>query len=609
MSENRNLLLAILLSVAVLGVWQVFVAGPQMRAEQAKQAAIHHQNQQNIHGAPQAPGAAPSVSALSRGQALERGGTRIRIETPSVEGSFLLKGGRIDDLRLRNYHETVDRKSPEIILLSPQGTAYPYYAQFGWVAQPGSKTAVPDDSTPWTQDGSGALSPDHPVTLTWDNGHGLKFTRRIAIDDKYMFTVTDSVANTSPTKVTLYPFAYVARDGATQSALSAGYMSTLHEGFVGFGDGLKDPTYSKFKDEGTPPQTFTATGGWIGITDKYWMATVIPPQNESFDGAFSAKTLHDTVKNYQADYRLGARKLNSGATASVTHRLFAGAKVYDTLNTYQEKSGVSGFLLAIDWGWFRPITQPIFWLLDKYFRWLGNFGIAILLLTVTVKLLFFPIANAQYKSMGKMKKVQPEMERIKERFKDDVQKQQQAMMELYRREKVNPVSGCLPMLLIIPVFFSLYKVINVTIEARQAPFYGWIHDLSVPDPTSIINLFGLLPFNPHAYLPAFLGFLSIGIWPILMGITQWLQTKLNPAPADPVQAQMFAYMPLIFTFMFANFAAGLVIYYTWNNLLSVAQQYYIMKRQGVEVHLVENLKPPAWLRGLLGSRSPPAEPK
>jgi YidC/Oxa1 family membrane protein insertase len=605
MNENRNLLLAIVLSAAVLAGWQYFVAGPQMKAEQAKQAALHHQTQQT--SAPQAPQAAPSVPQLSRAQALERGGSRIRIDTPSVEGSFLLKGGRIDDLRLRNYHETIDPKSPEIVLLSPQGTPYPYYAQFGWVAQPGARTVVPDDSTAWQQEGSGALSPGHPVTLVWDNGHGLKFTRRIEIDDKFMFSVTDGVANASPAKVTLYPFAYVARDGATQSSLNAGYMTTLHEGFVGFGDGLKDPTYSKFKDEGTPPQTFTATGGWIGITDKYWMATVIPPQAESFDGAFSAKTLHDAVKNYQADYRLGPRNVASGAAVSVTHRLFAGAKVFDTIRNYEHGQGITRFDLAIDWGWFIFITQPVFWLLDQYFRWLGNFGLAILLLTVTVKLIFFPIANGQYKSMAKMKKVQPEMERIKERFKDDTQKQQQAMMDLYRREKVNPVAGCLPMLLIIPVFFSLYKVINVTIEARQAPFYGWIHDLSVPDPTSIINLFGLLPWHVPNLGP--LAFLSIGIWPILMGITQWLQTKLNPAPADPVQAQMFAYMPLIFTFMFANFAAGLVIYYTWNNLLSVAQQYYIMKRQGAEVHLVNNLKPPAWLRGLLGSRKSPAESK
>ena len=270
--------------------------------------------------------------------------------------------------------------------------------------------------------------------------------------------------------------------------------------------------------------------------------------------------------------------------------MFAGAKVFDTIRAYEHRMNIQRFDLAIDWGWFIIITQPLFWLLDQLYHYLGNFGLAILALTVIVKTIFFPIANAQFKSMAKMKKVQPEMEKLKQRFADDPQKQQAALMELYKREKVNPVAGCLPMLLIIPVFFSLYKTVFVTIEARHAPFYGWIHDLAAPDPTSLVNLFGLLPFDPHAILPAFLGFLSIGIWPILMGCTQWLQTKMNPAPADPVQAKMFAFMPLIFTFMFATFPSGLVIYYTWNNLLSVAQQYVMMRRQGVEVHLFNNLK-------------------
>jgi YidC/Oxa1 family membrane protein insertase len=605
MNDNRNLILAMVLSLAVYLGWSYFVTGPQMKAEQAKKAHAAEQVKTGSAAiAPGTPQASSTPAHLSRGQALERGGARIAIETPSVDGSLLLKGARFDDLRLRNYHESVDPRSPEIVLFSPEGTALPYYAQFGFIAQ-NSKTAIPGAATPWKQVGDGALAPNHPVTLEWDNGQGLVFTRRIAVDDKFMFTVTDNVANRSNAKTTLYPYAYVVRDGAPQSALNAGYMSTLHEGFVGFADGLKDPTYSKFKDDDAQPQTFSATGGWIGITDKYWMATVIPPQNENFDGGFRAMPFSGAEKTYQADYRLGPRAIASGATLTVTHRLFAGAKVYDTLRTYERNLGVSQFVLAIDWGWFRPITQPLFWLLDQFYRWLGNFGIAILLLTVVVKAVFFPIANAQYKSMGKMKKVQPEMERIKKNFGDDPQKQQAAMMELYRREKVNPVAGCLPMLLIIPVFFSLYKVINVTIEARHAPFYGWIHDLSAPDPTSLINLFGLLPFNPHAVLPSFLGFLSIGIWPILMGCTQWLQTKMNPAPADPVQAKMFAYMPLIFTFMFATFPAGLVIYYTWNNLLSVAQQYVMMRRQGVEVHLFENLK----FRNLFGGSKAVAAPK
>jgi YidC/Oxa1 family membrane protein insertase len=377
----------------------------------------------------------------------------------------------------------------------------------------------------------------------------------------------------------------------------------LHEGFVGVADGsLKDPSYDDFKDEGTAPKTFSSTGGWLGITDKYWMAAAIPPQNDQFAASYSASPYQGT-KHYQADYRLSPLAVAPGATRGVTQHLFAGAKRFDVIRAYEHGMNIARFDLAIDWGWFIIITQPLFWLLDQLYLMLGNFGLAILALTVVVKLVFFPIANAQYKSMGKMKKVQPEMERIKERFKDDPQKQQQAMMELYRREKVNPVAGCLPLLLIIPVFFSLYKVIFVTLEMRHAPFYGWINDLSAPDPTSIINLFGLLPFDPHAILPSWLAFLSIGVWPVLMGITQWLQTKLNPAPADPIQAKMFSYMPLIFTFMFATFPAGLVIYYTWNNLLSVAQQYFMMRRQGAEIHLVENLKPPAWLRNLFAARA------
>ncbi len=600
MNDNRNLILAVVLSAAVLFGWQYFVAAPQMRAEQARKANITlHQKAEAPAGAPGAPAAITTVAHLSRGEALERGGARVAIQTPSVEGSLLLKGARFDDLRLRHYRESVDPRSPEIVLLSPEGTPFPYYAAFGWVGEPGRKTAVPNDSTPWKQVGSGALSPGHPVTLAWDNGQGLVFTRQIAVDDKFMFAVNDSVASKATAKTVLYPYARVARVGAPKTASNW----TLHEGFVGVGnDTLKDPSYGDFKNEGTPPQTFSATGGWVGITDKYWMAAVIPAQNEAFDASYSASSVADT-KAYQADYRLGAHTLAPGGTVAVTHHLFAGAKVFDTIRTYEHGMGIARFDLAIDWGWFIIITQPLFWLLDQFFHLLGNFGLAILLLTVTVKLIFFPIANAQYKSMAKMKRVQPEMERLKLRFADDPAKQQQALMELYKREKVNPIAGCLPMLLIIPVFFSLYKVLYVTIEMRQAPFYGWIKDLSAPDPTSILNLFGLLPYHVPNLGP--LAFLSIGIWPILMGITQWVQTKLNPAPADPVQAKMFAFMPLIFTFMFATFPAGLVIYYSWNNLLSVAQQYLMMRRQGIEVHLLENMKPPAWLRGLFGASDRP----
>ncbi|MBL6852594.1 MAG: membrane protein insertase YidC, partial [Alphaproteobacteria bacterium] len=438
------------------------------------------------------------------------------------------------------------------------------------------------------------------VTLEWDNGHGLLFTREISIDDQYMFTVTDHVTNKAGNQATLYPYALVVRDGVPKTET----YWVLHEGFVGVANGSAQyKTYKDFADDGTPPTTFNSTGGWVGITDKYWMATVIPPQNETFDGSYRTST-YNGVKAYYADYRLGAHTLAAGGgTATVTHHLFAGAKVVDILRHYHDTLGIARFDLAIDWGWFIWITQPLFWVLDQFYKFLGNFGLAILLLTVAVKLVTFPIANTSAKTMAKMKKIQPQQEAIKAQFPDDAVKQQQAIMELYRKEKVNPVTGCLPQLLVIPVFFSLYKVFFVTIEMRHAPFVGWINDLAAPDPTSIVNLFGLLPFSPPTWIPAFL---SIGIWPIIMGITQWVQTKLNPAPADPIQARMFGLMPIMFTFMFATFPAGLVIYYAWNNLLGIAQQWYIMSQQGVEVHLFKNLAD-TW-RGLTGRGKPkPAE--
>ena len=590
MNNNKNLILAFALSAAVLFAWQWFVAMPQMKADQAHQAALAHQEK------PKAAGAAPGspnlalpqggMGHMSREAALKAGGARIVIDTPMLDGSIALTGAKLDDLRLKKYHETANPKSPEIVLLAPKSTDFPYYAEFGWIGA-GANSSVPNDATVWSQQGSGTLSPGHPVTLTWDNGQGLKFTRVIAIDDKYMFTLADSVANASGAAATLYPFAYVAREGAPKATTS--YI--LHLGFIGVANGSEvDAKYDDFKDAATPPKTFSSTGGWVGITDKYWMAAVIPPRNEVYNGAYLGSDIDSGTKAYQANYRLSARTIAPGASASVTHQLFAGAKVVDILRGYERSQDVAGFDKAVDWGWFWFITQPLFWLLDVFYKFIGNFGLAILGLTVVVKLLFFPLANASFRSMSKMKKLQPEMERLKKLHADDAQKQQMAIMEMYKREKVNPVAGCLPLLIQIPVFFSLYKVLYVTIEMRQAPFYGWIHDLSAPDPTSIINLFGLLPFNPQAVLPGFLAVLSIGVWPILYGMTQFVQTKLNPPPPDPVQAKMFLFMPLIFTFMFATFPAGLVIYYTWNNLLTIAQQWFIMHKEGVEVHLFENFK-------------------
>ena len=589
MDNNRNLILAIVLSAAVLFGWQYFVAGPQMKAEQQKQHELAMEK-----GAEAKPGSltvkTAQISAIvSRSAAIKASGGRIVIATPTVDGTLSLKGARFDDLQLRHYHETVNPKSPEIVLLSPSATAFPYYAVYGWVGAPGDSVKLPDDQSEWRQTGGRVLAPDHPVQLTWNNGEGLVFTRTIAVDDQYMFTVSDSVENKSNKTHTLYPYAYVARDGVP---VEKQHYWALHEGFVGVAGGsLKDAKYDDFKDAGTPPQNFQSTGGWLGITDKYWMAAVVPPQNAAFDGNFRGTPYRDT-KAYQADYRLGAMTVQPGKSIAVTQRLFAGAKVVSVIQNYEKALGIAKFDYAIDWGWYSFFTRPMFWILDKSYTFLGNFGLAILLLTVIIRAALFPLANAGFKQMTRMKKLQPEMDRIKTQYGDDKVAQQQAMMALYQREKVNPVSGCLPMLIQIPIMFSLYKVFLVTIEMYHAPFYGWVHDLSAPDPTSWINLFGLLPFDPHAILPGFLAFLSIGIWPILLGVTQWVQTKLNPAPADPVQAQMFGYMPILFTFMFASLPSGLVIYYAWSNFLTLLQQYAMMRTHGVEIHLFNNLKLP-----------------
>ena len=586
MNNNKNLIIAFALSALVLFGWQYFVAMPQMKAEQTRQELLAKQEKPKATAT--APGAnlglpAGSSGHMNREQALTAEGARVAIDTPMVDGSIALKGARFDDLRLKKYRDTPDPKSPEIVLLAPKNTDFPYYAEFGWVGG----NAMPGDQTVWTVSAGDALSPGHPVTLSWDNGRGLTFNRVITVDDQYLFTIADNVTNNSAQAATLFPFAYVAREGVPKTVSS--YI--LHLGFVGVANNSEvDAKYDDFKDAGTPPKTFSSTGGWVGITDKYWMAAVVPPQNETYNGAYLGSDINPDTKAYQANYRLSARAIAPGGSASVTHKLFAGAKVVDILRGYENTQGISRFDNAVDWGWFWFITQPLFWLLDTFFKWIGNFGLAILMLTVVIKLVFFPLANTQFKSMGKMKKVQPEMERLKKEHSADPQKQQLAIMELYKREKINPLAGCLPILIQIPVFFSLYKVLYVTIEMRHAPFFGWVHDLSAPDPTSIINLFGLLPFDPHAVLPGFLAILSIGVWPILYGMSQFVQTKLNPPPPDPVQARMFAFMPLIFTFMFATFPAGLVIYYTWNNLLTIAQQWYIMHKQGVEIHLFSSMK-------------------
>jgi YidC/Oxa1 family membrane protein insertase len=589
MSENRNMVLAIALSALVLFGWQYFVGMPQL--EKQKEAVRVQQTQQAQQPAaagkpPVAPGT-PQSGALPSGLMTRAGALsaspRVPIETPHIKGSIALKGARIDDVSFVTYRETVDPKSPNIVLLSPSGAPEPFYAEFGWVNGAGGNAKLPDADTLWTAQSSGPLTPEHPLVLTWDNGDGLVFKRAIAVDDKYMFTLTDAVENKGANPVTLYEYGLVSRHG--MPAVQGYYL--LHEGPVGvLGDGkLFEPAY---KDLEKPMEAVKSEGGWLGITDKYWAAALIPDQSATMNAKFSS-SLADNVRSYQADFLRDPLTVAPGATASAKTQLFAGAKEVALVDGYEKDLGIKRFDLLIDWGWFYFITKPLFKMMDYFYRLFGNFGLAILMVTVLVKLIFFPLANKSYASMAKMKIVQPQMQALKEKYPDDKMKQQQELMELYKKEKINPIAGCLPIVIQIPVFFALYKVLFVTIEMRHAPFFGWIKDLSAPDPTNIFNLFGLIPFDP-TMLPILGHYLHLGIWPLIMGVTMWAQMKMNPAPPDPTQKMIFAWMPVVFTFMLSSFSAGLVIYWAWNNSLSVLQQGVIMKKNGAKIELFDNIK-------------------
>jgi YidC/Oxa1 family membrane protein insertase len=620
MTDNRNTILAVILSGLVLIGWQYFFNIPQME----KQRAAERAQSELVKPAPQAgtaaapttapqTGAAPNAPAANQPaaatpvvtrEAAVAAGPRIKIDTPRVSGSIALKGARIDDISLVQFRDTVDPQSPAIVLFSPSGTASPYYAEFLWIPASGSTAKIPGSDTVWQQEGSNSLTPTTPVILKYDNGDGLTFRRTIAVDDRYLFTVRDEVSNVGNVPVTLYPYALISRGGTPPVS---GY-AILHEGFIGYlgEQGLQEHTYKNIDDSKIQMDSSGARGiafprvtnAWLGITDKYWAAALLPDTNATLETArFSTG---GAVKRYQADYMLGPQTIAIGGSGGANARLFAGAKEasvvginfpFAGLGGYNKELGLNHFDLLIDWGHFYFITKPMFLALDWFYHLVGNFGIAILLVTVLVKLLFFPLANKSYASMAKMKSVQPQLAALKERYPDDKVKQQQEMMEIYKKEKINPIAGCLPVALQIPVFFSLYKVLFITIEMRHAPFYGWIKDLSAPDPTNLFNLFGLIPFDPVAVLGPHIGaYLVLGIWPIIMGITMWFQMKLNPTPPDPTQKMIFDWMPLIFTFMLAGFPAGLVIYWAWNNLLSVLQQSFIMRRNGVKVELFDNLK-------------------
>jgi len=592
MQNKRNYFIAIALSVLIVLAWQFLYMNPRIEAQrQAEQALLAEQAKTapaqdtaaTTEAAPAAgtvsgalPGGTQASATASREDAIAKS-ARVIIDTPDLSGSINLTGARFDDLKLKRYRETVKADSPTIALFNPADTKGGYFTELGYIGGEGA-TNVPGPATVWTLSEGDKLTQATPVTLSYTNDAGLTFNRKISVDDHYMFVVEDTISNTGAGAASVAPYGRITR----YNKPSTPSVYVLHEGFlgvVGADGGLIEEKYSAVEEEAIA--NAKATGGWLGITDKYWAAALVPPQTLAFESRFSHFT--DGQPRFQADYKNDAVSIAPGQSATVKNLVFAGAKEVPVVDNYATAYSIPKFDRLIDWGWFYFITKPMFKMMDFFYRQVGNFGVAILLTTIVVKLLFFPLASKQYASMANMKRMQPKMEELKAKHGDDKMALQQAMMQLYKDEKINPVAGCWPVVLQIPIFFSLYKVIYVTIEMRHAPFFGWIQDLSAPDPTTFINLFGLLPFDGPA-------FLHLGVWPIIMGITMFLQMRMNPTPPDPTQAMLFTWMPLVFTFMLASFPAGLVIYWAWNNTLSILQQALIMKRHGAKVELFDNLR-------------------
>ena len=594
--NNRNIILAIVLSALVLIGWQFFIAGPQMERarQQAELAAQQQQGQVPADTSLAAPGGigtagAPAAAApgtFATREAAIDASPRVAIDTPALAGSINLTGGRIDDLRLKQYRETVEPNSPIITLLSPAGAPGGYFTEQGWVPASGTTVPVPTDSSVWTVEGdAAALTQATPVTLRFDNGAGLVFRRTFAVDEHFLFTVTQSVENGTGTPVVLYPYARVVREGTPP----VHNFWIQHEGPLAV-LGANNLVSRKYGDLQKEQQlTYENTSGWIGITDKYWATTVIADPK----AVVNARMFWSQPTAGQDVYRMSLVQTEPvtvapSARAETTSYVFAGAKEEAVIAGYESAYGFDRLELLIDWGWLHFLTQPMFHVLRFIYSVVGNFGVSILILTLMVKLILFPLANKSYASMAGMRKMQPQMKALQERYKDDRPALQQAMMEIYKKEKINPISGCWPMLIQIPVFFALYTILFISLEMRHAPFFGWIVDLASPDPTNIFTLFGLIPWNPQA-VPVIGSFLHLGVWPLVMGVTMWLQMQLNPPPPDPAQAAVFAWMPVIFTFMLGSFPAGLVIYWAWNNTLTLIQQSYIMHRHGSDVNLFSNV--------------------
>jgi YidC/Oxa1 family membrane protein insertase len=578
--DQKRLFAAIALSIAVLLLFDAYFrpAAPPRPQQAAQQAST------DVVPLPPGPGGTtvPGAAAVQAEVAAARPpAARVQIETPRLIGSINARGARLDDLTLRDFRETLDRNSPLVRLLAPRDHPHPYFVQWGWTSADG-RTRVPDADTDWSLEG-GPLVPGGSVTLRWDNGAGVTFEIALTVDRNFMFRAEQRVINRSADAVTLLPWSRIRRE--TTPRVEGFFI--LHEGFVGVIDGrLQEWTYSQLRDEANrrrgmrdevernrPPFEGTGVSSWAGFTDKYWLTALIGDgPNQQMRFAF--RHIRDgNADRWQVDTSTpDPVSVAAGATGTLATRLFAGAKEVLLLDEYRERYGITDFDKAVDFGWFYFLTKPFFYALHWLSELFGNMGVAILVFTLIIKIVFFPLANTSYKSMSRMKLLAPKMQEIKERHKDDPQKAQAEMMALYRTEKINPASGCLPILIQIPVFFALYKVLFVTIEMRHAPFFGWVQDLSAPDPTNAFELFGLLPWGAP-------DFLHLPVWAILMGITMWAQFKLNPTPPDPIQAKIFGLMPILFTFMLASFPAGLVIYWTWNNLLSIAQQYYIMRHE------------------------------
>lgn len=585
--QNRNLILASVLSFLVIVAWFFFFPPPEPVQTSAVEATDASTNQQTSA----LPGVEKSASSAT-GQTVSTAedAPRISIETQKLMGTISLKGGRIDDLSLLGYKVDLSAGAENVTLLKPVGKEGAYYATYGWAALSGvTSNLVPTPDTLWEVNGNNRLTVSSPVELVWDNGAGLKFSRVISIDEDYLFTVKQNVENTSAADVELRPYGLIRRAGEPKDVKN---FFILHEGLVRMSDGeLAEDSYKNMRGYDTNEREGTAakrievtTNGWVGFTDHFWMTTLIPTPGSAFR---STAKYYEQADIYQAETVLPVVSLSSGQSASVETQFFAGAKEWETIRNY-ENAGVEGFIDSIDWGWFFFLTKPIFIVLHWLNQVIGNMGWSIIGLTLLIKALLFPLAYKSYVSMAKMKELQPQMEKLKEQAGDDRQKLQQGMMELYKKEKVNPASGCLPILLQIPIFFSLYKVIFVTLELRHAPWIGWIKDLSAPDPSSIMNLFGLLPFGTPEP-GSIMALIFLGILPLILGISMWLQQKLNPAPTDPTQAMIFAWMPWVFMFMLGSFASGLLVYWIANNMITFTQQYIIMRSQGYKPDVFGNI--------------------